>query len=167
MPNITVGGLATGLDTNKIIDQLVALERRPLDVLAAQRDDVAARQTALQTFNSKVLTFLTAVDTVRDGSDVIGRTATSSDGTVLTAKAGTGASVGTTEITVLDLARGAIATSANAKTSATATVAGGTGSFVFKVGTGTNQTIAVGATTTLQGLATAINAKDAGVSASV
>src|SRR6266446_6767396 len=164
---IQVGGLATGLDTNKIIDQLVALERRPLDALSAQRDTMAARQTALQTFNTKILAFLTAVDTVRDGSDVIGHSATSSDETVLTAKATSGAAVGTTDITVLDLARGAIATSANGKGSATATVAAGTGSFVFKVGSGDNQTVAIDATTTLQGLATAINGKDAGVSASV
>ncbi|TMA80444.1 MAG: hypothetical protein E6J72_08510 [Deltaproteobacteria bacterium] len=167
MADITVGGLATGLDTNKIIDQLVALERRPLDALSAQRDTMAARQTALQTFNTKILAFLTAVDTVRDGSDVIGHSATSSDETVLTAKATSGAAVGTTDITVLDLARGAIATSANGKGSAAATVAAGTGSFVFKVGSGDNQTVAIDATTTLQGLANAINGKDAGVSASV
>ena len=86
---------------------------------------------------------------------------------MLTAKATSGAAVGTTDITVLDLARGAIATSANGKGSATATVAAGTGSFVFKVGSGDNQTVAIDATTTLQGLANAINGKDAGVSASV
>jgi flagellar hook-associated protein 2 len=167
MATITIGGLATGLDTNKIIDQMVALERRPLDALQTQRETATTRQQALQTFNAKVLAFLTAVDGVRDGDEVIARAATSSDTTVLTAKAGAGASVGTTSLTVLGLARNAIATAANGKTSASATVATGAGSFVFRVGSGDAQTVAVDATTTLQGLATKINALDAGVSASV
>src|SRR5689334_24251809 len=99
-PPITVAGLATGLDTNGIINQLVALERQPLDALQAQRDTAAAQQTSLQTFNTKVLAFLTAVDSVRNGTDVIGRSATSSNESVLTAKATSAASVGTTDITV-------------------------------------------------------------------
>jgi flagellar hook-associated protein 2 len=167
MATINVSGLATGLDTNSIITQLVALERAPMDILQAQRDAVAAHQTALQTFNSKVLAFLTAVDAVRNGDAVLARTATSSDSNVLTATAGSGASTGTTTLTVLGLARNAIATSANGRASATATVATGSGSFVFHVGSGHDQTVAVDGTTTLQGLATAINGKNAGVTASV
>lgn len=52
------GGLASGLDSNGIIDQLVALERRPLELMAARQDalktqvsllgDLASRLTALQ-----------------------------------------------------------------------------------------------------------------------
>src|SRR5882762_4087505 len=116
---ISVGGLATGLDTNKIIDQLVALERRPLDILTTQRDDAVARQKALATFGSKVFAFLTAANDVRTGDDVIARKATSSDTDVLTATAGGAAVPGTTTINVLALARGAIATSANGTPSAT------------------------------------------------
>ncbi len=164
---INFSGLATGIDTTSIINQLVALERAPLDTLQAQRDALAARQTALQTFNSKVLAFLNAVDAVRGGTDVLGRTATSTDSSVVTATASSAASVGTTDISVLGLARDAIATSANGTASATATVAAGSGSFVFRVGSGANHTISIDGTTTLQGLADAINNLGAGVSASV
>ncbi len=168
MATINVGGLATGLNTNAIITQLVALERTPLNTLRAQRDSVASHQQALQTFNSKVLAFLNAVDRVRNGDDVIARTATSSDPSVLTATAGSGASTGTTSLTVIARARNAIATSATTGlTSAAATVATGTGSFVFRVGSGINQTVPVNATTTLQGLADSINGLGAGVTASV
>src|SRR6185369_16691792 len=129
---ITIGGLSTGLDTNKIIDQLVALERRPLDLLSSQRDDAIARQQALTTFGSKIFAFLNAANDVRTGDDVIARSATSSNEDVLTTTAGGAAVPGTTTIDVLALARGAIATSANGKASATATVAAGAGNFVFK-----------------------------------
>lgn len=164
---ISVGGLATGLDTNSIIDQLVALEKQPLDLLQTQRDGIVAQQTALQTFNTKILAFLSAVDKVRDNGDVIARKATSSNTSVLTVAADGTAAPGITSITVTALAQGAIATSANGKTSATSTIATGAGFFTFHVGAGHDQQIAIDATTTLQGLATKINALGAGVSATV
>src|SRR5581483_5167430 len=102
MATINIGGLATGLDTNSIVDQLVRLEqRRSVDVLTAQQSDATARQTAFQTFGTK----LGAVDKLRDSSRAVARKATSSDATVLSAVAGTGATRGTTEVTVTALAR--------------------------------------------------------------
>jgi flagellar hook-associated protein 2 len=169
MATITIGGLATGLDTDKIITQLVALERqRGVGQLQTQKTDANTRRIALQTFNGKVSALLTAVNKLKDPDAVQIRKATSSNESVLTASASTGAHSGSTEITVHNLARPAIATSANGKAAATSTVATGSGNFSFRVGpTGTVQTIAIDTTTTLTGLATAINALDAGATASV
>jgi flagellar hook-associated protein 2 len=115
-----------------------------------------------------VAAFLAAVNNLKNPDDLLIRKATSSNESVLTAKAESGAQSGSTEITVNNLARPAIATSANGKAAATSTVATGSGSFAFRVGpTGTVQSIAIDATTTLEGLAAAINASDAGASASV
>ncbi len=169
MPTITIGGLATGLDTDSIVSQLVALERqRGVGVLETQRTDANTRRIALQTFNSKVTAFLTAVNTLKAADDVVARRASSSDEGMLTATAGSGANDGTTEITVDHVARAAIATSANGKTAATSTVATGSGTFAFRVGpSGPVQTVAVDATTTLTDLASAINELDAGATASI
>jgi len=169
MGTIQIGGLATGLDTNSIVTQLTALERqRSIDPLTTEQTSVTATQGAFQTFNGKLATLLTALNQLKDPSNVLVQTASSSDDSVLTASAGAGARPGTTEITVNHLARSAIATSANGKAAATSTVATGSGTFAFRVGpTGTVQTIAIDATTTLQGLATSINALDAGATASV
>ncbi|MBP1689913.1 MAG: putative Flagellar capping protein FliD [Deltaproteobacteria bacterium] len=169
MGTITIGGLATGLDTNSIVAQLVALERqRGIGSLQTQKTGADSRRIALQTFNGKVAAFLTAVNKLKHPSDVLIPKVTSSDESVLTAKASSGAASGSTEITVNNLARPAIATSANGKASATATVATGSGTFAFRIGaTGPVQTIAVDATTTLEGLAAAINVTDAGVTSSV
>jgi flagellar hook-associated protein 2 len=169
MATITIGGLATGLDTDKIVTQLVALERqRGVGQLETQKTDANTRRIALQTFNAKVAAFLAAVNKLKNPDDVQIRKATSSNESVLTASASTGARNGSTEITVNNLARPAIATSANGKAAATSTVATGSGNFSFRVGpTGPVQTIAIDTTTTLTGLATAINQLDAGATASV
>ncbi len=169
MATITIGGLATGLDTDKIVTQLVGLERqRGIGILETQKSDANARRIALQTFNGKVAAFLTAVNKLKSSDDVLIRKASSSNENVVTATAGSGARSGSTEITVNHLARPAIATSANGKAAATSTVATGSGTFAFRIGpTGTVQTVTVDATTTLQGLASAINALDAGANASV
>lgn len=168
MATITIGGLATGLDTNSIVDQLVRLERRrSVDLLSIDQLDQQAKQSALATFGTKLADLMAAIDKLRDPSNALARTATSSDSTVMGATAGSGALVGSTDITVTKLARNAIAVSANGLTGSTATVASGSGSFSFQIGTGATQTVAVDATTTLEGLASQINALGAGANATV
>lgn len=165
---LSIGGLATGLDTNTIVDQLVALERRrAVGSLEAQKLQAEAHEIALQTFNTKVLTLLTAVDKLRDANEVLARTATSSNADLVTASAANGAAPGATSLSVTALARSAIATSATGTSSADDTVASGSGSFAFQVGTGSVQTVALDTSTTLQGLATSINDLNAGVTATV
>ena len=167
MATISIGGLATGLDTNAIVDKLVKLEGRSVDLLAAQRTAAQKQQSALQIFNGKVLAFLAAVDKLRTPGDVLVRTATSSNPTVLGASAGAGAGAGSTTVTVTNLAKASIAAAANGTSSSTATIATGSGSFAFRVGNGAVQTIAIDATTTLQDLAAGINNLNAGATASV
>jgi len=52
--SITFGGLASGLDTNAIIRQLVALERRPITLLQAQKSDEQAKLDLMGTFEKLV-----------------------------------------------------------------------------------------------------------------
>lgn len=168
MATITIGGLATGLDTNSIVSQLVTLERRrSVDLLTIDQLDQQAKQSALATFGTKVADLMSAVDKLRDPTSSLARTATSSDSTTIGATAGSGALVGTTEISVTKLARNSIAVSSTGVSSATATIASGSGSFSFKLGTGATQTVAVDATTTLEGLASQINALGVGANATV
>jgi flagellar hook-associated protein 2 len=163
---ITVGGLATGLDTNSIINQLIALERQPLDQLQSQITAAQATKTSVTTLGGKLATLGTAVRTLGTVDGVLVRAATSSNETVLTAAAGAGAARGSVTLTVTQLAHGSTAGSTVGVASATATVASGPGTFRFQVGGGTVQQVAVDATTTLQGLADAINGLGAGVTAS-
>ncbi len=165
---LSIGGLATGLDTNTIVDQLVALERRrAVGSLQTQKLEAEAHEIALQSFNTRILTLLTAVDKLRDANDVLARKATSSNTDLITASAANGAAPGATSITVTAVAQGAIATSATGTASADDTVASGSGSFAFQVGSGAVESVALDTSTTLQGLATSINELNAGVTATV
>src|SRR5437870_13572803 len=163
---ITVGGLATGLDTNSIIDQLVALENRPVLLLGVEVQDVQATQTSINTLGSKLATLRSAAHALATTDGVLVRAATSSDTDVLAAAAGAGAQPGSVTLTATQLARGSVAGATVGVASASSTVATGPGTFQFQVGSGTVQSVAVDATTTLEGLASAINALDAGVTAS-
>jgi flagellar hook-associated protein 2 len=163
---ITVGGLATGIDSNSIIQQLVALQQRPIDLLNQQIASIQQSQGALTTFGSKLATLKSAALDLSTTDGVLVRSAASSDETVLTAAAGSGAQRGSVDVTVSQLARGSVASSTVGVASATSTVAAGTGTFRFQVGGGTVYSVPVDGTTTLQGLADAINALGAGVSAS-
>ncbi len=163
---ITVGGLATGIDTNSIIDKLVALEKRPVALLGVEVQDVQATQTSINTLGSKLSTLRSAAHALGTTDGVLVRAATSSDTDVLAAAAGAGAQPGSVALTITQLARGSVAGATVGVASATSTVASGPGTFQFQVGSGTVKSVNVDATTTLQGLATAINALDAGVTAS-
>ena len=163
---ITVGGLATGIDTNSIIDQLVKLEHQPVDLLTFEMQNVQVTQASIASLSSKLGTLGAAAHALDSAAGVLVRGATSSDTTVLAAAAGTGAQPGSVTLTVGQLARGSVAGATVGVASASSTVASGSGTFKFQVGSGTVQSVAVDATTTLSGLATAINALDAGVTAS-
>src|SRR3989475_889547 len=163
---ITVGGLATGIDTNSIIDKLVALEKRPVGLLGVEVQDVQATQTSINTLGSKLSTLRSAAHALGTAGGVLVRAATSSDTDVLAAAAGAGAQPGSVALTITQLARGSVAGATVGVASATSTVASGPGTFQFQVGSGPVKSVNVDAPTTLQGLATAINALDAGVTAS-
>jgi len=164
---ISVGGLSTGLDTNRIIDQLVRLERRPLDLLSGRMAEMERTKTAIGTLTSKLLAFKRAAAALDSAADVLVRRATSSSETVAVATAGSGAQRGTATLTVSQLARGSVAGATIGKSSDTATVASGAGTFRFQVGSGEVQMVELTATTTLRELADAITALDADVTATV
>jgi len=163
---ISVGGLATGLDTNSIIEQLIQLERRPIVLLERERDGVKATQNSIASVRTRLAALKTALDGLDTAGKVLVRKASSSDETVLGAVAGAGAARGAATFTVGQLARPSIAGSSTGVASGDALVAPGDGTFEFQVGSGEVQTVALTGATTLQGLATAINDLRAGVTAS-
>ncbi len=168
MAFITFGGLATGLDTNGMIDKLVALERRrSVGFLELEQAESQAKQSAIGSFEAKLLSFRSAASALREVENALSRKASSTDTAVLGVSAGSGALNGSTSITVNSLARGAIATSSTGVAASTATVAATSGTFQFQVGaSGPTQSVNVTASTTLEELVTEINDLGAGVTAS-
>jgi flagellar hook-associated protein 2 len=163
---IAVGGLATGLDTNKLIDGLVQIRSQPLDLLNIQLSDIQATQTSFASLSSKFAALKTAVQALDSASEFFVRKANSSDEDVATAAAGSGATAGSVSLTVTALASVSVASSSSGVDATDDAIAAGAGSFTFKVGSGSNQTVALTASTTLEALVSDINALAAGVTAS-
>ncbi len=165
---IPVGGLATGLDTEQLIERLLALERRPITLLETRKLKFQALSTVFQDLNKRLGAVKTAAEALRDPATFFPRTVSSSTETVATATAAPGSTTGTYTLTVSSLARGSLAAAATTKSALTDTVATTSGNFQFKLGaTGPVVSVAVDTTTTLDQLAKAINDKQAGVKASI
>src|SRR5581483_10019545 len=112
MATIQVGGLATGLDTSTLIQKLVAVEQRPIQLLQTQQLKLKAQSTAYTDLNTRLTDLKNKADVLRDAETFFPRSVTSSDSTVATATAAAGTARGTYTITSTGLARGSIAASA-------------------------------------------------------
>jgi flagellar hook-associated protein 2 len=108
---IQLTGLGSGLDTESIISQLMAIERQPRTVISNKQASAQARQTALQDIQSK-LTLLKTANSALKSMATWGNSQTveSADPTKATARAIAGASPGGHQLVVSQLARGAQAT---------------------------------------------------------
>lgn len=157
---INFSGLSTGIDTNQIIQQLLSIDKRPQDLLKTQVTSLQQKQTAYNSVSAALLGLQAAgqtIDRLR-AFDLV--TATSTDDTVATVTAATGAPVGTHSITVSNLAR-AQRISTTAQTSQTAPL-NFTGQILVN-----GKAVNVQAADSLQTLASNINAAQAGVTAAI
>ena len=166
MATISFGGLATGLDTESLIERLLTVEQQPITTLQTRRVKYQALSAAFQDLNTKLLSVKTAAEGLRDPATFFSRSVTSSDDEVATATATAGEMTGTFTLTTTALARGSVATAAVTKSALSDTVATGDGTFTFKLGAaGTEKQVAVTASTTLEQLVADINELGAGVKA--
>lgn len=109
-PLLNIGGLASGLDTNSIIDQLMAIERLPRTRLDAKASLLTAKQSVLADFQSRLRSVESAAQGLRSvGLWAQAQTTSSSDPTRLSAAivAGSGAGVGGYQVEVAQLANAA------------------------------------------------------------
>src|ERR687889_66807 len=101
MAGLSLGGLSSGLDTQSIIDQLMAVRRRPQARVPPPPALLQARQTALTDVGTRVRNLL---NTAKDLGDVATwadtQTADVSDSTKLTATRLSGAAPGGHDINV-------------------------------------------------------------------
>lgn len=102
---LTIDGLASGLDTQKVIDQLMAIERRPLTQLASQKSALETLQGVWKDVNSRLLSLQTKAEALKDAQAFNSMKAVSSDTTVVTAAASNSALAGTYQITISQLAQ--------------------------------------------------------------
>ena len=150
-PLQNVSGLASGLDTNTLVSQLLSIEARP-QVRIQQRQAVEeVRQTALRDVQTRLANLQTAVTGLRDVATWgDSQSVDSSDSTKVVATRTAGAAAGAFALTITDLAR-----ADQYKSATLASIASG-GTLTVGVGASSiNVTVAPGAS--LATVASAIN----------
>jgi flagellar hook-associated protein 2 len=153
-PFFNVGGIATGLDTNSIIDQLLAIDRQPETLLTQQSTVETARQAALKSIQTSMQALQSAAQAMRAPSVwANSQTVTSSNPTAVSALLTGGAAAGGFSIGVQRLA------SADQVTQQTAlAAANGDDTLHIKVGSGAVANVSISSGDTLATIASKINA---------
>lgn len=157
---INFTGLASGLDTNSIIQKLMSLDQAPVTQLQNQQAVLQNQQQVYSQLSSLLSAFQTSASTLNSPSAFQNVSASSSDTTVATVVAGNTAQVGTYNLTVTQLALAQKLSSA-AQTNAT-TALGYSGTAVIN-----GKSFSISNTDTLTTIAQTINGLNAGVTASI
>lgn len=158
-----IGGLASGIDWTVIIQQLMSVEQRPLQLLGQKESTLNRQLTAMRDVNSRLLSLKASAASLASSSAINGRTATV-NGQALTASAGPAAATGTHRVTVYRLATATRASStgflgegadaAAALADAGLATAPSTGTFSIN-----NMTITIDSLTTLSSGANSVTAR--------
>ncbi|TSA06660.1 MAG: hypothetical protein D4R73_10960 [Deltaproteobacteria bacterium] len=160
-----VSGISSGLDWRSIIDQLRAVEHKPIDLIQKRKGVYEERLSAWQGINTKILSLKTAAGTLNKTSgfnlyttSLSSNTTTKADD-VLSVSTSTAASTGTYQIKVNQLAA---AQKLSSTTYASQTTALNLSGDIIIGG----RTVKVASTDTLSGLRDKINAVNTGTNAS-
>ncbi|MEZ4336586.1 MAG: flagellar filament capping protein FliD [Sandaracinaceae bacterium] len=164
--SITFSGLATGLDTASIIDSLLAVERQPITRIQQQKSAYASQADKLKSLSTKLTALKDAAAKLSERDGVLATAPSSSDESVLTAKAVGTAALGSTSIVVTGLAS-AQKTYSDGFASRDGEGLFGSGSLSIQVGSDAAIPIPIAATDTLDDVVSKIASSGADVTAGV
>ena len=104
MASLRLPGLQSGIDTGKLVEQLMALERRTLNTYQSRKTLWEERQEALNTLQSKMSNLRNAVRVLSNADQLRAYTVSSSDTDYLTAEATNNAFEGNHTVVINQLA---------------------------------------------------------------
>jgi flagellar hook-associated protein 2 len=163
--SLKVAGLVSGIDSSAIVDALINADAGPKRALERQKTLLDARRQAVRTLNTRLLSASIDLSRLKLSSTFGARSATTSQTDAVTATAGSAAQPGTYEFNVVSTAKAHQVATAGRSSN---TSAQGAGTITVQVGTGASQQIAIdGSSSSLNDIASAINAAGAGLQASV
>ncbi|WP_290757432.1 flagellar filament capping protein FliD [Exiguobacterium sp. UBA3491] len=102
MAGIRLSGLASGIDTETMIKQLMQAERAPVDRLSQKKQTLTWQRDAYREINRALLDFRTAASDMLLSKNYQSKTVTSSNPTALTVTASPAASAGSVTIDSID-----------------------------------------------------------------
>lgn len=160
MTVMRITGVMSGLDTEEIINKLMAIERRPIDLLNSKKATLEKQKTAWQEINTKLADLHSKLADLKLMSTYTGKVATSSNTSVVTATASSSATSAVYSITVTQLAQAhSVASDRFADPAAALNLSG-----TFTV---EGVAVTVATTDSLNSIRDKINAANAGATASV
>ena len=164
--SIQFGGLATGLDTSSIIDQLMNIERQPLTRLEADKTWLNNRLKAFTELDTRLKSFADSIKDLNYRDTLLKRSTTLGSEEFFTASASRDAVPGASyEVEVVSLAR--VQKSVSTGVASSSDPLFGNGTLSLTVGEETH-TIDIGeGENSLTGVMEAINAADVGVRAAI
>ncbi|BAS28793.1 flagellar filament capping protein FliD [Limnochorda pilosa] len=164
--SVYFSGMVSGLDTEQLIQQLMALERRPITLMEQRRSRLEEQQSAWRDVNTRLSNLEGKLKDLLASGVFDAKIATSSDEKIVKATAGAGAISGNYSVKVTSLATAAQwnLTKSGVNSGTDSLGSGGTLTFTFAT---TTKTIDYTATDTLNSLAEKINGQAIGVKASV
>ena len=102
--DMSISGLASGFDWKSVVDQLTAVERTPQNAVRIEQSTLAKRRDALGQIASQLNDLQTKASALGESSLYTRRTVSTSDSTVASVSAATGAVTGSYSINVATLA---------------------------------------------------------------
>ena len=155
---VSFAGLSSGIDSGQIIEQLIAIDRRPAVLLENQNAIEELKLQILQQINTDLLAVKTSADALSDGSSFEAFTTSSSNSDIVSASVSGASNPGSFSVEVLSLAQ---AQSRSSQSFASASDdLGLSGDIVIN-----GQTISIASGDSLVDVQSAINAADVGVTA--
>ncbi|KUK40823.1 MAG: Flagellar hook-associated 2 domain protein [Clostridia bacterium 62_21] len=158
---IQFGGIVSGLDTKTLVEQLMAIERRPLNSLLQKKSELESLKSLWADVEGRLRSLRDKAEALASGDVFGGWKASSSDEEVVAAEVVGEVRAATYEISVTSLARPHIVAS-NPSESGTETALGRSGT--FKVN---GKEVTVVPEDTLRDIEDKINAAGAGVTATI
>lgn len=161
----TVSGLASGIQTDDMIQKILDIAKQPITAMQNQQADLRARQAAYQDANTRLSAVRDAAGTLSQAGFFSTRIATSADTSAVLATAGAGATPGDYQISVEQVARAHQILSQSYGDLDTTRL--GTGSFSVTSGGRTTTITVDNSDNTLAGLKDAINRANSNIRASI
>lgn len=163
--SITFGGLASGIDTELIVTELMNIERAPIDRLENDKTYYTNRLKAFSTLNDKLNAFQTKAEAIDSALELNSPSVQAGSDEYFSASASGSAQLGSYQISVVDLAQQQKDVSQGYADKTADVFAAG--NISLTVGGVANSITIDSDSTSLEGVAQAINDADLGVSATI
>lgn len=169
--SINFSGLGSGIDFSQIADAIIAERMQPVTQMQSKATSYASHSDALKQLNAALANLTNAAQALNSADLGTGRTASSSDSSVVSASATSAAAAGQISISVTRLASSLTQATHSFASATSAVLADPNTPATFELrkgGAATGQSFTIDASNnTLAGLRDAINAANAGVTATI